>query len=325
MADRVQRPLVTLPWSEKYYADAEKAQAVEDEDRQLRVEMLRQATYPAETARKAADELMQTTDSVKRAALMKTLYETTGTATAPGTSLTVPAGTPDEMVDMYVDRQVEKVKFYRQKAMSEQDPDKRRLMMGIADAGEKSLIAKGKELTQSDFAFESNVREASRMADDMENAIRKYGNYETVNPEGSAALGQLPYLFAVALAKVIDPGSVAREGEVEAAKKFAIPMGTSPIEIGINNRFTGPTTATTLAAIQGMRVRLKRRAEDYKSIAGRTVELPASGLEDASQGKQIGQQPVQQAGQPAMQQQPAMSPSGFGGYDPRARKVIQNR
>jgi len=325
MADRVQRPLVTLPWSEKYYADAEKAQAVEDEDRQLRVEMLRQATYPAETARKAADELMQTTDSVKRAALMKTLYETTGTATAPGTSLNVPAGTPDEMVDMYVDRQVEKVKFYRQKAMAEQDPDKRRLMIGIADAGEKSLIAKGKELTQSDFAFESNVREASRMADDMENAIRKYGNYETVNPEGSAALGQLPYLFAVALAKVIDPGSVAREGEVEAAKKFAIPMGTSPIEIGINNRFTGPTTATTLAAIQGMRVRLKRRAEDYKSIAGRTVELPASGLEDASQGKQIGQQPVQQAGQPAMQQQPAMSPSGFGGYDPRARKVIQNR
>jgi hypothetical protein len=324
MADRVQRPLVTLPWSEKYYADAEKAQAVEDEDRQLRVEMLRQATYPAETARKAADELMQTTDSVKRAALMKTLYETTGTATAPGTSLNVPAGTPDEMVDMYVDRQVEKVKFYRQKAMAEQDPDKRRLMIGIADAGEKSLIAKGKELTQSDFAFESNVREASRMADDMENAIRKYGNYETVNPEGSAALGQLPYLFAVALAKVIDPGSVAREGEVEAAKKFAIPMGTSPIEIGINNRFTGPTTATTLAAIQGMRVRLKRRAEDYKSIAGRTVELPASGLEDAYQGKQIGQQP----GQPAMPQQsmqPAMSPSGFGGYDPRARKVIQNR
>jgi hypothetical protein len=328
MAERVERPLITLPWSEKYYADAEKAQAVEDEDRQLRVEMLKQKLYPADTAQKAAEELMQTTDSARRAALMQTLYETTGTATAPGTSLNVPAGTPDEAVDMYVDRQVEKVKFYRQKAMAEQDPEKRRLMIGIADAGEKSLIAKGKELTQADFAFEANVREASRMADDMENAIKKYGNYETVNPEGSAALGQLPYLFAVALAKVIDPGSVAREGEVEAAKKFAIPMGTSPIEIGINNRFTGPTTATTLAAIQGMRVRLKRRVEDYKSIAGRTVELPPSGLEDASQGQQIGQQPGQQAGQQAMPQQsaqPAISPSGFGGYDPRARKVIQNR
>jgi hypothetical protein len=320
----VQRPLITLPWQEGYYKRAEQRQAVEDEDRKLRVEMLRQATYPAETARKAADELMQTTDSVKRAALMKTLYETTGTATAPGTSLNVPAGTPDEAVDMYVDRQVEKVKFYRQKAMAEQDPEKRRLMIGIADAGEKSLIAKGKELTQADFAFEANVREASRMADDMENAIKKYGNYETVNPEGSAALGQLPYLFAVALAKVIDPGSVAREGEVEAAKKFAIPMGTSPIEIGINNRFTGPTTATTLAAIKGMRVRLKRRAEDYKSIAGRTVELPPSGLEDAYQGQQIGQQPGQQA-MPQQSAQPAISPSGFGGYDPRARKVIQNR
>jgi len=46
MADRVERPLITLPWSEKYFQDAEKAQAVEDEDRQLRVEMLKQKLYP---------------------------------------------------------------------------------------------------------------------------------------------------------------------------------------------------------------------------------------------------------------------------------------
>jgi hypothetical protein len=197
-------------------------------------------------------------------------------------------------------------------------------MMSFADAGEKALIANSKQLTQADFAFESNIRDAVRMADEMENAVKKYGNYETVDPEGSAALGQLPYLFAVSLAKVIDPGSVAREGEVEAAKRFAIPMGTSPISVGFNNRITGPTTATTLSAISQMKNRLKAKAEDYKSISGRTVELPKSHQADQAKGQQPAQQQSGQQQQAQSMQRP-MSPSGFGGYDPRTRKVIQNR
>jgi hypothetical protein len=266
---------------------------------------------------------MASSDPVEQAALMNRLSETTGTRTAPGTSIVVPAGLPEELVDSYVDRQVNKVKYYKEKAMMEQDPEKRRIMMNVADAGEKALVAKGKELTQADFAFESNIREAYRMSDELENAVKKYGNFETMDPEGSATMKQIPYLFAVSLAKVLDPGSVAREGEVEAARKFAIPMGTTPVSVGFNNPLTGPTTATTLAAIKSMRTRLKARAEDYKSIAGRTVELPKSNLDDQSQGQQAGQ-----AGQQQMPQQPAqrpMSPTGFGGYDPRTRKVIQNR
>jgi len=324
MADRVQRPMITLPWSEKYFADAEKAQAVEDEDRQLRVEMLKQKLYPEQEAKRVGQALMSTTDQVEQAALMNRLAETTGTKVAPGTSIAMPAGLPDELVDAYVDRQVNKVKFYKEKAAMEQDPEKRRIMSSIADAGEKSLIAKGKELTQADFAFETNIRDAARMADELESAVKKYGNYETVDPEGSARLGQLPYLLAVALSKVVDPGSVAREGEVEAAKKFAIPMGTSPVSLGFNNRITGPTTATTLSAITQMKNRLKARAEDYKSISGRTVEMPKSHQADPDQSQQQAQQPGQQA--PAQQpMQRPMNPSGFGGYDPRSRKVIPSR
>jgi hypothetical protein len=255
---------------------------------------------------------------------MNRLAETTGTRTAPGTSIVVPAGLPEELVDAYVDRQVNKVKYYKEKAMMEQDPEKRRIMMSVADAGEKALVAKGKELTQADFAFESNIREAYRMADELENTVKKYGNFETMDPEGSATLKQIPYLFAVSLAKVLDPGSVAREGEVEAARKFAIPMGTTPVSVGFNNPVTGPTTATTLAAIKSMRTRLKARAEDYKSIAGRTVELPKSNQDDQTQGKQAGQVGQQQQAPQQPVQRP-MSPSGFGGYDPRTRKVIQNR
>jgi hypothetical protein len=324
----VERPLITLPWNEGYYRREEQRQALEDEDRALRVGMLRQSLdaklNPEREAKRVAEALMQTSNPVEQAALMQRLAETTGTRTAPGTSIVVPAGLPEELVDAYVDRQVNKVKYYKEKAMMEPDPEKRRIMMSVADAGEKALVAKGKELTQADFAFESNIREAYRMADELENTVKKYGNFESMDPEGSATLKQIPYLFAVSLAKVLDPGSVAREGEVEAARKFAIPMGTTPVSVGFNNPVTGPTTATTLAAIKSMRTRLKARAEDYKSIAGRTVELPKSNQDDQTQGKQAGQAGQQQQAPQQPAQRP-MSPTGFGGYDPRTRKVIQNR
>jgi len=319
------RPLIPMPWQAEEYRKEDARQAVEDQDRQLRVEMLKQKLYPEQEAKRVGQALMSSTDPVEQAALMQRLSETTGTRVSPGTSIVVPAGLPEELVDTYVDRQVNKVKYYKEKAAMEQDPEKRRIMSSIADAGEKSLIAKGKELTQADFAFETNIRDAARMADELESAVKKYGNYETVDPEGSAKLGQLPYLFAVALSKVVDPGSVAREGEVEAAKKFAIPMGTSPVSLGFNNMLTGPTTAMTLSAITQMKNRLKARAEDYKSISGRTVEMPKSHQADPMLMQQPGQQ---MPGQQAPTQQPAqrpMSPSGFGGYDPRTRKVIQNR
>lgn len=318
------RPLFPFASQKEQYAKEDARQAMEDQDRQLRVEMLKQKLYPEQEARRVGQALMSTTDPVEQAALMNRLAETTGTRAAPGTSIVVPAGLPEELVDAYVDRQVNKVKYYKEKAMMEQDPEKRRIMMNVADAGEKALVAKGKELTQADFAFESNIREAYRMSDELENAVKKYGNFETMDPEGSATMKQIPYLFAVSLAKVLDPGSVAREGEVEAARKFAIPMGTTPVSVGFNNPLTGPTTATTLAAIKSMRTRLKARAEDYKSIAGRTVELPKSNLDDQSQGQQAGQAGQQQQAPQQPAQRP-MSPTGFGGYDPRTRKVIQNR
>ena len=318
------RALFPFPSQAEEYRKEDARQAMEDQDRALRVEMLKQRLYPEQEAKRVGQALMASSDPVEQAALMNRLAETTGTRAAPGTSIVVPAGLPEELVDAYVDRQVNKVKYYKEKAMMEQDPEKRRIMMSVADAGEKALVAKGKELTQADFAFESNIREAYRMADELENTVKKYGNFETMDPEGSATLKQIPYLFAVSLAKVLDPGSVAREGEVEAARKFAIPMGTTPVSVGFNNPLTGPTTATTLAAIKSMRTRLKARAEDYKSIAGRTVELPKSNLDDQSQGQQAGQAGQQQQAPQQPAQRP-MSPTGFGGYDPRTRKVIQNR
>jgi hypothetical protein len=176
------RPLFPFASQKEEYAKEDARQAMEDQDRALRVEMLKQKLYPEQEAKRVGEALMASGNPIEQAALMNRLAETTGTRTAPGTSIVVPAGLPDELVDAYVDRQVNKVKYYKEKAMMEPDPEKRRIMMSVADAGEKALVAKGKELTQADFAFESNIREAYRMADELENSVKKYGpQYININ------------------------------------------------------------------------------------------------------------------------------------------------
>jgi hypothetical protein len=317
----VQRPLVTMPWSEGYYKRAEARQAVEDEDRRLRVEILKQQLYPADAAQKAAEELMQTTDSARRAALMQTLYQTTGTTTIPGSSLNVPAGTPEAEQYNYLEGMMDRVANYERMAMQETDPIKRDMKMKTVDMAKKSIQAKGKEMTAADIAFEMNATDAYRLADELEDIVKKYGNYEISNPEGSAALRQKPYFLAVSLAKALDPGSVARESEVKSFME-TMALGTSPIEVpGLDLPIAGPRTSTTLEGIKMLRNRLDIKANDYKRISGRTIELPKRNKEDANaptQAQQSYQAPTQQQSQP-------MSPSGFGGYDPRTRKVIQNR
>jgi hypothetical protein len=310
-----------MPWSEGYYKRAEARQAVEDEDRRLRVEILKQQLYPADAAQKAAEELMQTTDSARRAALMQTLYQTTGTTTIPGSSLNVPAGTPEAEQYNYLEGMMDRVANYERMAMQETDPIKRDMKMKTVDMAKKSIQAKGKEMTAADIAFEMNATDAYRLADELEDIVKKYGNYEISNPEGSAALRQKPYFLAVSLAKALDPGSVARESEVKSFME-TMALGTSPIEVpGLDLPIAGPRTSTTLEGIKMLRNRLDIKANDYKRISGRTIELPKRNKEDANaptQAQQSYQAPTQQQSQP-------MSPSGFGGYDPRTRKVIQNR
>lgn len=75
---------------------------------------------------------------------------------------------------------------------------------------------------------QANIEAARRYAQQLKDVIGRHGNYEnslTGDPNSLAAMKQIPYLLAISLAKVLDPGSVAREGEVAAAQKFLIPMG----------------------------------------------------------------------------------------------------
>ena len=77
----------------------------------------------------------------------------------------------------------------------------------------------------------TNLKAARRYATELKNAISRSGTYESRfgigkdSTEDAATLAQNPYLLAIALAKVMDPDSVAREGEVKAAEKYLVPLG----------------------------------------------------------------------------------------------------
>ncbi len=99
----------------------------------------------------------------------------------------------------------------------------------------------------------ANLQDARRYAQEIDAVVSsKAGNWESRfgNPDAVSVLERNPYLLAIAMAKVLDPGSVAREGEVAAAKKFLLPMG-----------LTVPN-AVTRAAVKRQLADLDRRAEN---------------------------------------------------------------
>lgn len=86
---------------------------------------------------------------------------------------------------------------------------------------------------QADRDFYANLDTALNSIDKLESVIKGqpgkpgHGNWESRfgDLDAAATLEQVPYELAIAYAKIVDPTSVAREGEVEAARKYMVPMG----------------------------------------------------------------------------------------------------
>jgi hypothetical protein len=116
--------------------------------------------------------------------------------------------------------------------------------------------------TTGDISFEQNSSAALRYADELMDTIKTYGTSETYNSKGAAKLAQLPYQMAIAYAKTVDPTSVAREGEVDAAKKYLIPTGM----------FTRNETA--LAAASEFKKDILERIKQYNTSTGSNIETP---------------------------------------------------
>lgn len=142
-------------------------------------------------------------------------------------------------------------------------------------------------LTEADKSFMSNVSEYRTSLVELNNAIDKYGTSEFLDPKGSVLLDSIPYKVAIMYAKIVDPSSVAREGEVAAAKKYLIPLG-----VGVR-----PSVAK--AAIENQLAEIERRTSVYEQMTGRRVpgssgvaeSSPSSGRYTLTRGKEI--KPVQ--------------------------------
>jgi hypothetical protein len=109
------------------------------------------------------------------------------------------------------------------------------------------------KLSAADETFLNLAPVYAQQLDEYAKAVDKYGGAEIINEAGSAALGQLGYQTAISNAKISDPSSVAREGEVATAKKFMIPAGW------------GTRTETTKKAIEGARNDLVQRVKTWSA------------------------------------------------------------
>lgn len=136
-------------------------------------------------------------------------------------------------------------------------------------------------LTEADKAFMSNVAEYQYSVQDLKDTIQKFGTSEFLDAKGSVKLNSLPYKLAIMYAKIADPGSVAREGEVEAAKKFLIPTGILARK------------ESALAAIDEQMKEISRRSSQYEQITGRRIpgvqqmQQPSVGSPEAAKIKAL--------------------------------------
>jgi hypothetical protein len=98
--------------------------------------------------------------------------------------------------------------------------------------------AAGQKQSTGDVSFETNASQAMQFISQLEETVKKSGTWESRlgDPESAARIESLPYKIAITYAKIVDPESVAREGEVEAAKKYMLNLGlTSSKKVALQN------------------------------------------------------------------------------------------
>lgn len=83
------------------------------------------------------------------------------------------------------------------------------------------------DLKPEELQFQTNVDMGIDLLDQLESAVSKEGTWESRfgDNDVAAKLDAIPYQVAITYAKVVDPASVAREGEVAAAQKYLIELG----------------------------------------------------------------------------------------------------
>lgn len=132
-------------------------------------------------------------------------------------------------------------------------------------------------VSQGDKDFAVNARVALEEASKLRTVVKNFGNMETIlgDQKAKAKLESTAYQLAINYAKIFDPASVAREGEVAAAQKYMIPMGL----------FT--TNKQTLEAIKLYEDRIKEYVKGRSAVkANVSLGLPPEAGIDAGMDQQ---------------------------------------
>lgn len=162
--------------------------------------------------------------------------------------------------------------LYEKKAAIDEASQRRlfdhQLTMGLL----KQTAENKQKQSQGDLEFSTNVQVAMKEANKLENIIKRVGNWEKFDTKASAQLESAAYQLAINYAKIVDPASVAREGEVEAAKKYLIPLG-----IGTRND-------VSIAAVQEFKSKIKEYVKARGQARGQVAGSSQPATSEASSG-----------------------------------------
>lgn len=119
------------------------------------------------------------------------------------------------------------------------------------------------KLEAADKTLIQNIKEYQNQLTLLKDIIKNKGTFESAtfgDPAAAAALNQLPYKMAIVYAKIVDPESIVKEGEVEAAKKYIVPLGAMANE------------KQALASIDFQEKEVTRRATEFAKLNGIKLE-----------------------------------------------------
>ena len=176
----------------------------------------------------------------------------------------------------------------------------RQLQRDLAGAARSGKVTEAKA---GEVSFTTNLSMAGDMINELKESVTRNGTSESdwwigSNSKDAAVLKQTPYKLAITYAKIVDPDSVAREGEVAAAQKYLIELGAFKNKDAV------------LAQIDAMSTTINQYRANRGTALGKT--LPGSPI------------PTKQTAKNNQALPPGVTPgSVFGTYKLKSGKVVQ--
>lgn len=203
--------------------------------------------------------------------------------------------------------EVEQMKEKQRLAEREQDWQRQLQLRGL-EYGQKAKEEQAKEqkeLQKKTEEVDYRVDQLKTNLQNLKDTVKKEGTVVFTGPEGAAMDSKL-YQIAVDYAKLVDPSSVAREGEVAAAQKYMLPIreqiASLPIIGGIGPKGLGTSNKTAISLIEQMEQDVEQRGKSFKQ---------SRGMQDV-----LAEQPVDK-------NQQALEWAQRNPNDPRSVKILQ--